>query len=144
MLRPGIVLATDEESCSVATGGRVVEARYAAPFPRPRAERVMPGHLVALVAGDVVVWRWFDAVVTDAAPDGVTLWEPVHGSVVATPRDAGRRYPVGSRAYASAGLPGADWWVAGPAVGVAEDADVDLAEVVAFFEALGLLDRLAD
>ena len=145
-LRPGIVLATDEETCTVASGGRVAGARYAAPFPRPRTERVAPGHLVALLAAadgtDVVVWRWFDAVVTGQGADGVTLWEPFHGNVTATPREPGRRYPAGSRAYASAGLPGADWWVAGPAVAVAQDADVDLAEVVAFFEELGLLDAL--
>lgn len=40
---------------------------YALPFPRPRAERVAPGHLVAIAAAadacDVIVWRWFDAVV---------------------------------------------------------------------------------
>jgi hypothetical protein len=45
----------------------------------------------------------------------------------------------GSRAYVSAGLPGAEWWVAGPAVDRAEAADVDLAEVEQFFIELGIL-----
>jgi hypothetical protein len=144
-LRTGIVLSTTDETCTVAVDGTVTETRYAATFPRPRAERVQPGHLVALATAadgaDVVVWRWFDAVVLGQDADGVTLWEPVHGIVHATLR-SGIRYPPGSRAYASAGLPGADWWVAGPAVAVAEEADVDVDEVVAFFEGLGLLDGL--
>jgi hypothetical protein len=32
----------------------------------------------------------------------------------------------------SAGLPGADWWVAGAAVSAAEDADLDVDEVERF------------
>jgi hypothetical protein len=38
----------------------------------------------------------------------------------------------------SAGLPGADWWVAGAAVAKAEDADVDLDEVGLFCTEHGL------
>ena len=146
LLRTAVVVAATEETCTAAVGDDVVDARFAAPFPRPRAERVQPGHLVALAAAadgsDVVVWRWFDAVVVGQDAAGVTLWEPVHGTVVATPRDAAHRYPPGSRAYASSGLPGAQWWVAGPAVALAQDADVELGEVVAFFEGLGLVDSL--
>ena len=37
--------------------------------------------------------------------------------------------PPGTRAYLSAGLPGADWWVAGAAAASAEDADVELDKV---------------
>ena len=59
----------------------------------------------------------------------VRLWEPLHGEVVAQPRSSRRRYARGTRAYLSAGLPGADWWVAGQAVSRADEADVDLAEV---------------
>ena len=49
-----------------------------------------------------------------------------------------RRYQPGSRAYLSAGLPGADWWVAGPVVDRAEDAEVDLDDVERFFVSLGI------
>lgn len=115
---------------------------YASVFPRPRAERVAPGHLVALVkaadASHVVVWRWFDAVVVNVQNGLVSLWEPGHGAVLAVPRDPLRTYAPGSRAYLSAGLPGAQWWVAGPAVDRAEDADVDLDEVEHFLTDLGL------
>jgi hypothetical protein len=40
----------------------------------------------------------------------------------------------------SAGLPGAEWWVAGPAVDIAENADVELDEVAAFLTLHGLWD----
>lgn len=64
-----------------------------------------------------VVWRWFDAVVLGAEGAGlVRLWEPAHGEVVARLRDPAQPLPVGSRLYASSGLPGADWWAAGPVV----------------------------
>src|SRR5215467_14649168 len=119
-LRPAIVLSTTEEACTVITDGQTQEIAYALPFPRPRAERVSPGHLVALTATpdgpDVVLWRWFDAVVIDPSGAEVTLWEPHHGTVLARPRNPQQRYRPGSRAYVSAGLPGADWWVAGPVV----------------------------
>jgi hypothetical protein len=91
----------------------------------------------------VIVWRWFDAVVLDRSGPTVTMWEPLHGTFTARPRDPRRAYPVGSRAYASAGLPGADWWVAGSAVHRAEDgghADVELAEVDTFLTEHGLRD----
>ena len=73
----------------------------------------------------------------------IMLWEPVHGAVLAQPRDPLRPYPTGSRGYASAGLPGAEWWVAGPAVSRAEDADVELDEVDAFLAAHGLWDLVS-
>ena len=115
---------------------------YASAFPRPRAERVAPGHLVAVdKAADgsqVVVWRWFDAVVVDVGSASLSLWEPAHGTVLAVPRDRQRSYLPGSRAYLSAGLPGAQWWVTGPVVDRAEDADVDLDEVEQFLTGLGL------
>lgn len=143
-LSTAIVLSTAEDECTVVAADRTRVVPYAPPFPRPRTERVAPGHLVALsrVAGgpEVVLWRWFDAVVIDTTPSGVELWEPVHGSVLAVPRDRARSYRPGSRAYASAGLPGADWWVAGPVVDRAEDADVDLDAVEDFFTGLGLWD----
>ena len=109
-------------------------------------ERVSPGHLVAVAtAADgshVVAWRWFDAVVMEVTDLGVDLWEPGHGFVVAQSREPGRDYPPGSRAYLSAGLPGAPWWVAGPAVERAEQAEVDLDQVQAFFTDNQLWDRL--
>jgi hypothetical protein len=51
----------------------------------------------------------------------IRLWEPSHGEVVAQPRPARQSLQPGTRAYLSAGLPGADWWVAGGAVATAED-----------------------
>src|SRR5262249_20378404 len=59
----------------------------------------------------------------------IRLWEPSHGEVLARPRPAHRPSQPGTRAYLSAGLPGADWWVAGGAAASAEDADVELDEV---------------
>jgi hypothetical protein len=141
-LRKAIVLSAAEDACTVFTAGRRVVAPYAHLFPEPRAERVAPGHLVAVATAangsGVVVWRWFDAVVLEAAGRSVSLWEPVHGLVLAEPRDPQRTYRPGTRAYLSAGLPGAQWWVAGPVVERAENADVDLDEVEQFFTELGL------
>jgi hypothetical protein len=143
-LRPALVLSSSEDSCTVFAEGRHVDVPYAAPFPRPRAERVRPGHLVALAGGprggEVIVWRWFDAVVLGAAAGQIRLWEPAHGEVVATPRHPADAYQPGSRAYLSAGLDGADWWVAGMAVSRAEDADVELADVERFATKHGLWD----
>jgi len=60
-----------------------------------------------------VVWRWYDTVVLGYESDGsVRLWEPGHGEVVARARPSYEAQPPGTRAYASAGLPGAEWWVA--------------------------------
>ncbi|MDT5013175.1 MAG: hypothetical protein QOH57_4792 [Mycobacterium sp.] len=59
------------------------------------------------------MWRWYDAVVLGVEDDGwVRLWEPAHGEVIARPRASYQPRDPGSRAYASAGLPGAEWWVA--------------------------------
>jgi hypothetical protein len=115
----------DERACEIWTQGTVGTVRFAATFPSPRMERVSPGHLVAIATApdgtDVVVWRWYDAVVLGTEDDGsVRLWEPAHGEVVARPRASYRAQDPGSRAYASAGLPGADWWVVG-----GTDAEVD-------------------
>jgi hypothetical protein len=54
-----------------------------------------------------------------------------HGEVLARTRPV-RPWLAGTRAYASAGLPGADWWAAGPVEPRAEDAEVDLDEVQRF------------
>jgi hypothetical protein len=107
-------------------------------FPSPRVERVSPGHLVAVATGphgtDVAVWRWYDAVVLSAENDGtVRLWEPAHGEVIARARASYENQDPGSRAYASAGLPGADWWVAGSASGAPQFADVELDAVNALY-----------
>ena len=132
-LRCGIVLGVEEDACQVLAAGQVVAARYASQFPIPRRERVSPGHLVALAevpgGSEGVVWRWYDAVVLGSEARAVRLWEPAHGEVTAQPRRAQQRYAPGTRAYLSAGLPGAEWWVAGRAVDRAEDADVELDEV---------------
>lgn len=81
---------------------------------------------------EAVVWRWFDAVIVGEGTDFVRLWEPAHGEVTARPRRPGQLRHPGTRAYLSAGLPGADWWVAGAAAAEAEDADVELDEVEHF------------
>ncbi len=141
-LRTAIVLGATEDACTVFADDRRAVVPYAVQFPTPRAERVAPGHLVAIVNGTngtaVVVWRWFDAVVLKVDGSAVNLWEPGHGSVLAQPRDPQRTYRPGGRAYLSAGLPGAEWWVAGAVVDRAQDADVELDEVEQFFTGLGL------
>lgn len=136
-LRRGIVLHVEEHACQVLSDDKVVAVRYASMFPTPRVERVSPGHLVAVATApdgsDAVVWRWYDAVVLSDSAGSVRLWEPAHGEVLAQRRRAQQRYDPGTRAYLSAGLPGADWWVAGTAAARAEDADVELAEVERFY-----------
>jgi hypothetical protein len=91
----------------------------------------------------VIVWRWYDAVVIEERDDVVTLWEPAHGEVTATRRPARRSTPAGTRAYLSAGLPEAEWWVAGPVVAAASDADVELDEVERLYTERDLWDGLA-
>jgi len=143
-LHCGIVLRVEEDACQVLTGGQVVSVRYTSQFPRPRIERVSPGHLVAVAevpgGSDTVVWRWYDAVVLGNEAGSIRLWEPAHGEVVARRRRPQQRHDPGTRAYLSAGLPGAEWWVAGRAVDRAEDADVELIEVERFFTEHGLWD----
>jgi len=100
-------------------------------FPSPRGERVSPGHLVAIATSptgtEVVVWRWYDAVVLTRSDTGsVQLWEPAHGEVIAQARQSYTTVEPGERAYASAGLPGADWWVAGGVTIPPEGAHVEL------------------
>jgi hypothetical protein len=132
-LRCGIVLRSEEDACQVLARGQVASARYASQFPAPRRERILPGHLVAIAeapgASAVAVWRWYDAVVLGSDPGSVRLWEPAHGEVAAQRRRPHQHYDPGTRAYLSAGLPGAEWWVAGRAVDHAEDAEVELDEV---------------
>jgi hypothetical protein len=107
---------------------------------------VSPGHLVAVAtAGDQterIIWRWYDAVLLEEVDDLIRLWEPAHGEVLARPRPSYRSSQPGARAYLSAGLPGAEWWVAGPATPTAEDADVDLGEVKRFYTENNLWDGL--
>jgi len=146
-LRRGIVVRVREDACEVVSGGRLRSVRYATPFPSPRAERVSPGHLVAIAASpagaEAVVWRWYDAVVLGTEAGLIRLWEPSHGEILARPRPAHQSLQPGTRAYLSAGLPGADWWVAGGAVASAEDADVELDEVEQFYTERDLWDMLA-
>ena len=89
-----------------------------------------------------MVWRWYDAVVLGDEAEGIRLWEPGHGEVIAQPRRPQQRYAPGTRAYLSAGLPGADWWVAGRTVDQAEDADVELGEVERLYTDHGLWDSV--
>lgn len=80
------------------------------------------------------MWRWYDAVVLRLEDDGsVRLWEPSHGEVIAQPRASYEHQEPGARAYASAGLPGAEWWVAGRANSAPQSAGVELDEVDALF-----------
>jgi hypothetical protein len=135
-LRCGIVLGPEEDSCQVLAAGEIACVGYAPRFPAPRRERVLPGHLVAVAevpGATVVVWRWYDAVVLGSDTAAVRLWEPAHGEVTAQRRRPQQHYGPGTRAYLSAGLPGADWWVAGRAVDQAADADVELGEVARLY-----------
>lgn len=136
-LRRGIVLRVREESCEIVDGGQAVRTvRFAAIFPSPRTERISPGHLVATAtapdADEVVVWRWYDAVVLGDDAGAIRMWEPGHGEVLARSRRPERGLPPGTRAYLSAGLPGADWWVADAVPANADDAAVELDEVERF------------
>lgn len=137
-LRCGIVLRAQEDICQVFLEGRPWSVRYATRFPSPRTERVSPGHLVAVATApdgpDVVTWRWYDAVVLGEESGLIRMWEPAHGEVVAQPRHAHQVLPPGTRAYLSAGLPGADWWVAGAVAVRAEDAEVELDEVERLYD----------
>jgi hypothetical protein len=140
-LSTAVVLGTTEDDCTVFAGGERSVVPYFMQFPRPRAERVAPGHLVAIARtadGIAVVWRWFDAVVLGTGAGSVTLWEPGHGLVNARPRDQQQAYQPGTRAYLSAGLPGSQWWVSGPVPGATESADVDIDEVAGFLTGLGV------
>lgn len=142
-LRCAVALGVAEDACEVWTKGRVVAVRFAPRFPRPRTERVSPGNLVAVATApdgaEVVVWRWYDAVVLSRAESGsIRLWEPAHGEVSARARDSYRHRAPGSRAYASAGLPGADWWVAGAVAQSPEHADVELSLVDELYTSAGL------
>ena len=145
-LRCGIVLRVHEDACKILRQGQLSSVQYATPFPSPRTERVSPGHLVAIATApegtEAVIWRWYDAVVLGEEAGLIRLWEPSHGEVVAQPR---RRQPVrpGTRAYLSAGLPGADWWVSGAAVARAEDAEVELDEVDRFLTEHDVWNHLA-
>jgi hypothetical protein len=137
-LRTARVVRVDEHACEVWSHGEVRSVGFAQMFPSPRLERVSPGHLVAIATGpdgtDVVVWRWYDTVVLRTEDDGsVRLWEPAHGEVLAKPRASYENQDPGSRAYASAGLPGAEWWVADRAGGAPHSADVDLDDVEALY-----------
>ena len=132
-LRTATVLRVHEQSCQISSEGRLTQARYATHFPNPRTERLSPGHLVATAEAPdgvaVVVWRWYDAVILNEADGLVRMWEPAHGEVSARRREARWHPRPGTRAYLSAGLPGAEWWVAGPTASTHEDADVELGEV---------------
>ncbi|MFE5339991.1 hypothetical protein ACFQ80_07200 [Isoptericola sp. NPDC056578] len=142
-LRTARVLRVSETACDVWHDGRAATVPFAATVPSPHTERFSPGHLVAIAAPagghDVVVWRWYDAVVLDDERDGsVRLWEPAHGEVLARPRPGCPHLEPGVRAYASAGLPGADWWVAA-AVGTGDSVPpVDLDEVDELYTSSGL------
>ena len=132
-----------EQVCELWDDGEVSSVGFAPMFPSPRMERVSPGHLVAVATGrdgtDVVVWRWYDAVVLGHQSDGsVRLWEPAHGEVIAQARASYQKQDPGTRAYASAGLPGAEWWVAGSVGGASHAADVELDEVDRLFTENGL------
>jgi hypothetical protein len=137
------VLRVREDACDVWSRGETSPAGFAPMFPSPRVERVSPGHLVAIATGPggirIVVWRWYDAVVLGTEDDGsVRLWEPAHGEVIASARSSYSNPDPGSRAYASAGLPGAGWWIAGSASGAPHNADVELDDVHALYTGNGL------
>lgn len=143
-LRCGIVLRVQEEICEIATDDGPLSVRYANQFPSPRTERISPGHLVAMTPRPdgpaAVVWRWYDAVILAERSDLIEMWEPAHGVVLARPRPSYVSMRPGTRAYLSAGLPGADWWVAGPTATESEDADVELTAVENLYTEYSLWD----
>jgi uncharacterized protein (TIGR03086 family) len=145
-LRCGIVARAREDVCEILRDGQLCRVRYATLFPSPRTDRVSPGHLVAIATAPdgtvVVVWRWYDAVVLGAEAGLIRLWEPSHGEVLAQPRPGHQSPQPGTRSYLSAGLPGADWWVAGGAAASAEDAAVELDEVERFYTGRNLWSSL--
>jgi hypothetical protein len=133
-LRTSRVLRVHEDVCEIWSCSGRTPIRFAPMFPSPRMERVSPGHLVAVATGpggsEAVVWRWYDAVVLGQERDGaVWLWEPAHGEISAQPRASYEQQEPGTRAYASAGLPGAEWWVAASADSDPQTVNVDLDEV---------------
>ena len=142
--RTAVVLRPEAQRCQVSFGVETAFVEYGNPFGS-RAKTLTPGHLVALAARpgatSLVIWRWYDAVVLEQSTRQVRLWEPGHGEVLARSRSPQHRYPAGTRAYASAGLPGADWWVEGP-VGAVEDADVAMEPVSEFYAAHDLWSHL--
>lgn len=139
-----VVLRPGERCCEVDFGSKTALVGYGVPFS-PRTKTLMPGHLVAVIetpaAGSLILWRWYDAVVLEQSGDQVRLWEPAHGEVLAQSRHAEVAYPVGTRAYASAGLPGAEWWVEG-LVSAVEEATVPMNEVFDFYDQHDLWHRL--
>ena len=147
-LRSARVIRVQEDGCEVWDDDESRLVRFAPTIPSPRVERVSPGHLVAIATRpsgvDVVVWRWYDAVVLGANADGsVRLWEPAHGEVIARPRASYRGQVPGMRAYASAGLPGAEWWVADSAGGSHSPA-VELGDVDMLYTENGLWSTALD
>jgi hypothetical protein len=137
------VLRVTENECDVWAAGNVESFRFAPIFPAPRTQRVSPGHLIAAASSNastwVIVWRWYDAVVLGRETAGIIrMWEPAHGEFVARLRSPDTDLRPGSRAYASAGLPGADWWVAGPVIAGAEEPALDITQVREMFTAAGL------
>jgi hypothetical protein len=62
--------------------------------------------------------------------------------VLAQPRAGIPSGQHGTRAYLSAGLPCADWWVACPTAARAQDADVELGEVEKLYTEHGWWDTL--
>jgi hypothetical protein len=136
-LRTARVIRVEEDACEIRSGDEVRSVRFAPSVPSPRTERVFPGHLVAVATGPdgsaFVVWRWYDAVVLGTEDDGsVRLWEPAHGEVFAQARASYQKQVPGSRAYVSAGLPGAEWWVADSA-GAPHTPNVELDDVDALY-----------
>lgn len=142
-LHTAVVVRVEEQVCEAWSAGVLISARYAPQFPEPRTERVSPGHLVATAKGPdarhVVLWRWYDAVVVGHEDGGkVRLWEPSHGEVVAQSRSSYQQQVPGARAYVSAGLPDADWWVASAVTPPSEPAIVELGAVAALYTDNGL------
>ena len=145
-LHVAIVLSAAEDECTVYAGDATRVVSYAEPFPRPREGRVAPGNLVAIagVAGaELIVWRWFDAVVVDQAGQVVTLWEPNHGDG----RGSAERSAVTSTDPVAAPMrrpacPARTGGWPAPRSTVRRRPAVDLHEVSDFFTSHGLWDRL--
>ncbi len=117
-LRLAIVLRVHEGTCDIASDDGPVTVRYVAQFPSPRTEPVSLGHLVIVAEAPdgtaVVVWRRYDAVALGEQNDPIKMWGTRPRRGVGPAKIHLHCTGAGHARPPVAGLPGADWWVAGP------------------------------
>jgi hypothetical protein len=114
------------------------------PQSRPRYADLEIGDSSCAEHGQVEPSSTAFAIDVGAGSQLTALWEPAHGEIIARARATYDEQDPGSRAYASSGLLGAEWWVAATATGAADSAAVDLHEVKALYTHNGLWSRVFD